>query len=100
MKWVKGQSGNPGGRVGRDKPFTEALIWAAKMEQDDTRSGMTKIQQAAVALLNKARKGDVPAWNAAADRVEGKPAQAVELGGADGGPVVLNVVTGIERADD
>ena len=78
--WKPGQSGNPGGRSGI-KPFTDALIWASKLPpgQAAQRKGKTLAQAGALAVMRKAAKGDTQAFNAAADRVEGKPAQAIAI---------------------
>ena len=79
-KWKPGESGNPLGQR-RHKPFTDALIWAASIAPNEAekRKGKTMAQAAALAVLKKARAGDVPAFNSAADRVEGKPAQAIAI---------------------
>lgn len=81
-----GQSGNPGGRP-KDRPLTDALRRALALEIADKRKGKTKADQIAVALVNKAAEGDVPAYREIADRVEGKVPQAQEISGADGGPI-------------
>ena len=80
MVWKPGESGNPDGRR-RYKPFTEALTWAAHLPTADLkkRKGKTLAQAGALAVMKKAAFGDVQAFNSAADRVEGKPAQAIAI---------------------
>ncbi len=77
-----GQSGNPGGRP-KETPITDALRAAL--------SDPSELEKFIRAVLKKANKGDVKAFQAVSDRVEGKPAQAVTLGGADGGPIVFRL---------
>jgi hypothetical protein len=50
-------------------------------------------QTVAAALLKKAKRGDVKAIQLLAERVQGKPRQAVQLTGAYGGPIELQDVT-------
>lgn len=40
-------------------------------------------------MLRQAKKGNVMAFNALLDRAQGKPAQAVEMSGKDGAPIVF-----------
>ena len=77
-QWKAGQSGNPGGRP-RWKPVSEAL-----------QHLVTPDVAAAIAskMLVKAGSGDVSAFNAVLDRLEGKVAQTVG-GSTETGPVKL-----------
>lgn len=43
-------------------------------------------------LFDQAKSGDVQAIKEIADRLDGKPAQQVNLAGADGGPLKIEVV--------
>lgn len=66
-----GKSGNPGGRP-------KALIADASREwlkQIDRNTGQTNAELIAKAQGKKALKGETSAYNAIADRTEGKPAQ-------------------------
>ena len=78
-RWKKGQSGNPGGRP-RWKPLTEALQRLYD-EQPEL------LDQLAARLTVKAGQGDVGAFNAIADRLEGKVSQSIES--TTGGPVKI-----------
>ncbi|CAB4171888.1 hypothetical protein UFOVP1349_4 [uncultured Caudovirales phage] len=72
-----GVSGNPAGRP-KTKPFRDALervIAAASADAD-------ALDVIAQALYDKAKTGDVPAMKEFADRLDGKPAQALEMSGS------------------
>lgn len=78
--WPKGISGNPGGRPKRrliDEVLNELLL------TEDS-----KVAEAiARALLGKAKAGDLRAIQLVVERVQGRPKQAMELSGIDGGPM-------------
>jgi hypothetical protein len=76
MAWTKGQSGNPRGRAA-EKPFADALRMEIKAAGDDHQ----KLRAIAKRLLEKAEEGDMQAINCLADRLDGKPQQAVEVSG-------------------
>ena len=86
MPFVKGQSGNPGGRP-KTKLFREALIRALEAAGDDQK----KLDVVAAALFLKASEGDVPAIRELADRIDGKVPQGIE-NGEDGEFLVRQVV--------
>ena len=70
-RFQSGKSGNPGGRP-------KALISDASREwlkQIDGKTGETNAELIAKAQGKKALKGETSAYNALADRTEGKPAQ-------------------------
>ena len=75
MAFEQGKSGNPGGRPKGDKQFRDALNVAIKRTEGDK----TMLAHIAEALVCKAMLGDVPAINAIADRLDGKPNQALEV---------------------
>jgi hypothetical protein len=75
--WPKGVSGNPGGRP-KSKPLTEEL--ERLLEQKPPKGkGETWAALIAQALVVKASKGDVRAISELANRLEGKPLQAIEI---------------------
>lgn len=51
------------------------------------------------ALLSKAEEGDISAIKEVFDRMEGKAVAKTELTGAEGGDLVVKVVTGIDDND-
>jgi hypothetical protein len=75
--WKPGESGNPGGRP-RTKPITEEL--QRLLDQEAPKGdGATWAEVIALALLLKARTGDVRAIAELTSRIEGKPFQAVTV---------------------
>jgi Family of unknown function (DUF5681) len=74
MAWKKGESGNPRGRAA-EKPFADALRMEIKAAGGDHQ----KLRQIACKLLEKAAEGDMQAINCLADRLDGRPAQALEV---------------------
>lgn len=76
--------GNPTSRgQQRDKPFRDAL----RMEISDADGDHKKLREIAGALIDKARSGDIPAIKEVADRLDGKPAQAI-IGGDEDDPAI------------
>ena len=61
----------------RDKPFRDALRMEIAAAGEDLRA----LRKVAAALIGKAESGDVNAIREVADRLDGKPAQSVELTG-------------------
>ena len=82
--WPKGVSGNPGGRP-KKKAITEDLERLLE-EEAPNGDGKTWAATIAEALLKQAAKGDVRAITELANRIEGKPLQAMAVaeGGLDG----------------
>jgi Family of unknown function (DUF5681) len=74
MVWKKGESGNPQGRA-IEKPFADALRMEIKAAGDNHQ----KLREIASKLLDKAAEGDMQAINCLADRLDGRPAQALEV---------------------
>ncbi len=95
MPFEPGKSGNPGGRA-KAKPYQEALLKVLKRDEDDqVPSGKTNLDKLARIHVLKALEGDVPAIRDIADRLDGKPAQAI-IGG-DEGDNPINLIHRIER---
>ena len=68
--WKKGE--RPPGAGKPKKTLTEALI---------KRLGKKRAIEVATALIDEAAAGNVPAFNALADRIEGKVAEKIEVSG-------------------
>ena len=66
--------GNPKGRA-VEKPFADAL----RMEIKEAGDNHQKLREIARKLLDKAAEGDMSAINCFADRLDGKPSQALEV---------------------
>lgn len=82
--WSKGQSGNPAGRPkGSKNRSTIAKYWLS-IEQDlknpltGTNETMSQEDLMTLALIKKAREGDVSAYKALMDSGYGAPIQQVE----------------------
>ena len=73
VTFVKGQSGNPGGRPTSDKAFADALRIA--LARRETKGGETQLARIADKLVKCALAGQSWAIQHVADRVDGKPAQ-------------------------
>jgi hypothetical protein len=72
-------AGNANSGRRQEKPFRDALMLAIKEREGDDR-GLRKIAENLLAL---AEKSELAAISALADRLDGKPAQQVDLGNAD-----------------
>jgi len=70
--FVKGKSGNPGGRS-TEKPFTDAL--RAALNQTDPKAKRKNLLLVADKLVECAINGESWAIQQVADRLDGKPAQ-------------------------
>ena len=97
MPFAPGVSGNPNGTPGpkKHKLFKEALLLALMRTEGDK----TQLARIANALVNKAGEGDVPAINAVADRIDGKPTQLI-AGADDAAPTIHELRRTIVRPDD
>lgn len=78
---------NPRGQQ-RDKPFRDALRMEIAAAGEDHKA----LRRVARALIDKAADGDVPAIKEIADRLDGKPAQAIVGGDEDDAPVRLETI--------
>lgn len=84
-RWKPGESGNPNGRpkgIPNSKTRLQRLL---EITQDLTNpitgevEGFTVMEQLDLQQIIKARKGDTKAYTVLTDRLEGKPAQSVDL---------------------
>ncbi len=82
-------AGRPVGAQNKDKPFREALrMELAALGEDDPKT----LRRLARKLLETAIKDDgLQAIKEVADRLDGKPAQAVVGGDEDDSPIQLTV---------
>lgn len=84
-------AGRPPGAQNKDKPFRQAL----RMELAAAGEDLRRLRTIARALLDKAEAGDVASIKEVADRLDGRPAQAIV--GDDEHPAVGIVYTGVPR---
>lgn len=95
MPFEPGKSGNPGGRS-KAKPYQEALLKVLKRDEDDEMpAGKTYLDKLARKHVVQALDGDVALIRDIADRLDGKPAQAIVGGDDDDNPI--NIIARIER---
>lgn len=88
--FTKGKSGNPGGRPKTNAEIQE-LIMKAVPSAIETMIGL---------MMNKRvdKKVRLAAAKEIADRGLGKAVQSIMHNGKDGGPVQIQVITGVPRA--
>lgn len=93
MAWKPGQSGNPDGRK-IEKPFADAL----RMEIAAVGADHKALREIAKKLLELAGNGEGWAIREIADRLDGKPAQAMQLTGDPDNPLEIRTVNDTEAA--
>lgn len=100
MPFERGNNANPGGKP-KEKKFTDALRIAVSEEVTRKGAKTTKLRIIADGLVRAAMKGEGWAIQQVADRLEGKPAQAI-IGGDDGDPAIRfeRIVRTIVRPPD
>lgn len=91
MAFEKGKSGNPGGRP-KEKPFADALRMELAAAGEDSKA-LRAIARNLIVLASKDDEKALPAIREIADRMDGKPAQAITNG--DDGP--FEMIQRIER---
>ena len=79
MAFQPGKSGNPGGRA-KERAFADALRMELAAAGEDNKA-LRAIARNLISLAQKEDEKALPAINAIADRLDGKPAQAVEMSG-------------------
>lgn len=92
-RYLPGTSGNPGGRPKGSVSLVAALRRELERRQD---SGQPGIEAVAARLVDLAVGGDLRAAREIADRLDGKPTQAVDLHASE--PFVLKPIT-FDRRD-
>jgi hypothetical protein len=84
----------PVGAENKDKPFREAL----RMELAEMGDNLKGLRKIARAVINSASEGKMDAVREIADRLDGKPVQATEISGKDGGAIKIEDATTEKRA--
>lgn len=94
--------GAPVGNDNRAKQYRiKSTLEAVLARRTASRSdGVDALEQACEAILDKANDGDVAAFREVADRLDGKPSQAVDLGSDPNRPMVHKVVREIVRPEN
>ena len=89
MTWAKGQSGNPKGQPLKSRPMTDTLRELLEARGED---GRTHREVIIAKMISLAEAGNVDAAKYICDRLQGKPAQAVELSGDERRPLRIEYV--------
>jgi Family of unknown function (DUF5681) len=94
MPWSPGQSGNPGGNRG-NKPIRDAILMELAAADEGREDPVPKrsLRMAIRRQLEKACGGDLAALQFIAERIEGKPKQAL-VGDSEESPIALMVSRG------
>lgn len=88
VRHPKGVSGNPKGRQKKLRDLDQLM--AKVMGEDE--DGKSEAEAILVAMIRKAKRGDVPAATMLYDRAYGKPKQSVDLAATITTPPVLNIL--------
>lgn len=102
-----GQLGNHNAARGTDwrEAIRYALAKKGRDEEGDDPAYIKGLRLCAGKFVKAACKGDLQALKELGDRMDGKAAQSIELGGPDGGPIPavawsILPVTPIDKADE
>jgi hypothetical protein len=80
-----------GAPVGNTNSRLDNRLWANTIRRAVVQEDGAKLRRIAEKLLALAEDGDIQAMKEIGDRLDGKPAQAVELSGSEGGPLILRL---------
>lgn len=88
---------NKGGAPLGNKNGTKNRVWSLAIERAvkkryGKKETLDALEELAGKLLDNCEKADLPALKELGDRMEGKPAQSVEVGGKDGGDIRIKIV--------
>jgi hypothetical protein len=97
MTWKKGQSGNPNGRPRKNKALSEELRRLLQGQAPGKKE--TNLQVITAKLVTLAREGDKDAIRYIFDRLEGRPAQALEFSGDKARPLHITYGRGSDQGD-
>lgn len=90
--------GAPEGNANRANQYRIKRTLEKLIDEASSRhEGLTRLEAACRAQLEKAEEGDTPAFREIADRLDGKPSQALDLGSDPERPIVQKVVREIVR---
>lgn len=84
MPFQPGQIANPTGANGNTRDWQGAIKRAcARRGEGDYHAGLNRLAEK---LLDACEVGELPALKELGDRLDGKPAQSIDLGNRDGDP--------------
>lgn len=85
--------------VGNKHSSKENRLWGKIIRRLAVQEDNKRLYAIAEALYQKAAEGDIQAIKEIGDRIDGKSVSTNEITGADGGDLVVKVVTGIDDED-
>lgn len=92
-------AGAPEGNDNRAKQYRIKRTLESVLDRRSKAEGRDALEIACEKLISNAENGDLPSFKEMADRLDGKPAQAVMVGNEDDKPfVVEKIVREIVRA--
>jgi hypothetical protein len=91
MESVTSSGGQPGNKSRATQYRVKRTLEKLVSEASSKSEGLTKLETMCKAIIEKAEEGDTQAFREVADRLDGKPAQALEVSGAEGGPLILRL---------
>lgn len=91
-RFVKGASGNPRGRLPKDREEKYFEIMQTAVTFQDWKDITKK-------AVEQAKRGDAQARKWLSDYMLGAPVQRQEITGADGNPITVQVISGVKYAD-
>ena len=97
MTWKKGQSGNPNGRA-KDKLWADAIRIA--VNEAYKGGDRQKLRVLADKLVDKALEGEIAAMKEIGDRLDGKPAQSVDVSSEQSHRYVVRMPEVCETAEE
>ena len=95
MTFKAGQSGNPAGRPKKGKALSDEL--RRLLQSQAPGSKRSNLQVLVAKLVAMARKGDRDCLRYIFDRLEGRPAQSMELTGDEKRPLHITYAKGSEE---
>ncbi len=85
---------NKGGAPQGNKNGSKNKLWSDAIRRElSGKVNEKKLKKLAKSLIKEAEQGNMQAMKEMGDRIEGKPAQAMEVSGPDGGAIPINFTT-------
>lgn len=88
-----------GGQPGNDNAKKSNRVWQEAIKRVVAQGDSQKLRDLAEKLVSLAEAGDVAALKELGDRLDGKPAQQVQVSGDSDSPLVVSVVKFLDAAD-
>lgn len=89
----------PGAPLGNQNARKDNRMWGDAIKRVVAQKDSQKLRELAEKLVSLAEAGDVAALKELGDRLDGKPAQQVQLSGDSDAPLVVSVTKFLDAAD-